>query len=138
MALGSTARKPVGNQIAYLRRTLTAGATLVPDATISRYKLGILPAGSQIVIGNADIKTAFSAAGTRVLTVGSNGTTANNMLTTITEETATSASFLTAARRLTFSADTTVWAKLTTAGTAAAAGVAEIVIGYVPPEENII
>lgn len=137
MALGSTARKPVGNQIAYLRRTLTAGA-LVPTDTITRYKLGTIPAGSWIVYGRADVKTAFSAAGTRVLTVGSNGTTANNMLTTITEETVTSALFLTATHRLTFAADTIVYAKLTTAGTVAAAGVADIMIGYIPPEENII
>lgn len=137
MALGSVARKPVGNQVAYIRRTLTAGA-LVPTDTISRYKLGVIPAGSWIIYGRADVKTGFSAAGTRVLTVGSNGTTANNMLTTITEETATSALFLTATHRLTFSADTTVYAKLTTAGTAAAAGVADVCIAFIPPEENII
>lgn len=99
--------------------------------------MGVIPASSQIVHLMATIKTAFSAAGTRVLTAGSNGTTANNMLTTITEETATTV-YPTLGTRLTFSADTTVFAKLTTVGTAAAAGIAELVLAYVPPQEENI
>jgi len=133
MAAGSTARKPVGNQVAYLRKTINFGD--VADATISRYKMGVVPARSQIVYCMGTVKTAFSAAGTRVLTVGSNGTTANNILLTITEETATAVMPLIGAK-LTFTTDTTIYAKLTTAGTAAAAGVADLVVAFVPPEET--
>jgi hypothetical protein len=118
------------NQVHYLRKQVAYNTTATH--TISRHYMGTLPAGAQIMFGTAVVKTGFSAAGTRVLTVGSNGTTANNMLTTIAEETATTAQFLTAATRLTFSSATDVFVKLTTAGTAAAAGLAEVWIGYAP------
>lgn len=135
MAQGSTARKPSGLQIAYLRKRVSYNTTA--DASITRHTMGIIPARSQIVSLIATVKTGFSAAGTRVLTAGSNGTTANNMLTTITEETATAVQSLLGCK-LTFSTDTTVYAKLTTVGTAAAAGVAELVLAYVPPQEDSI
>lgn len=135
MAQGSTARKPSGLQIAYLRKRVSFNS--VADATITRHTMGIIPARSQVVSLTATVKTGFSAAGTRVLTAGSNGTTANNMLTTITEETATAVQSLLGAK-LTFALDTTVWAKLTTVGTAAAAGLAELVLCYVPPQDEAI
>jgi hypothetical protein len=116
----------------YLRKQVAFNT--VPTHTISRHSMGVIPAGSQLAFGEANVKTAFSAAGTRVLTVGSNGTTANNMLSTIAEETVTTASITTAARRLTFSTDTEIFVKLTSVGTAAAAGLVEVVIGYIPPD----
>jgi hypothetical protein len=96
--------------------------------------MGVLPIGAQILYCLGAIKTAFSAAGTRVLTVGTNGTTANNILTTITEETATAVMPLIGAK-LSFTSNTEVFAKLTTTGTAAAAGLAELVVAFVPPRE---
>ena len=133
MAAGSTARKPTGNQVAYLRKLVNYNTTATD--TITRHKVGTIPAQSQIVYCMSTIKTAFSAAGTRVFTVGSNGTTANNILTTITEETATAVMALLGAK-LTFTVDTDIFVKLTTAGTAAAAGISETVIAFVPPEET--
>lgn len=117
-------------QVHYFRRQVAYNDTATHS--ISRYYLGTLKAGSQIVFCMGAVKTAFSAAGTRVLSVGSNGTTANNILATITEETATAVMPLIGAK-LTYSSDTDVFVKLTTAGTAAAAGLAEIVLGFVPP-----
>jgi hypothetical protein len=118
-------------QVHYLRKQVAYNS--VAEATITRFIAGVLPAGAQICWTLGTVKTAFSAAGTRVLTVGTNGTTANNMLTTITEETATAVMPLIGAK-LTFTVDTTVYVKLTTTGTAAAAGLAEIVVGFVPAE----
>src|SRR5262245_37683473 len=132
MAVGSTARRPVGQQVAYLRKIIAFGD--VADASISRYKMGVIPAGSSVVYCSWSVTTGFSAAGTRVVTVGSNGTTANNMLTGVPEETATSVMQLIGGK-LTFSSDTTVWLKMTTAGTAAAAGRGVAVLAYIPPEE---
>lgn len=134
MAQGSTARKPSGMQVAYQRLRVNYNSSF--DAN-RRLVGGIIPARSQIVSLTATVKTGFSAAGTRVLTAGTNGTTANNLLTTITEETATAVQSLLGAK-LTFSSDTTWYAKLTTAGTAAAAGLAELVLCYVPPQEEWI
>ena len=117
-------------QIHYFRRQVTYADT--PTHSITRYWMGKLKTGSQIVFCLATIKTGFSATGTRVLTVGSNGTTANDILTAITEETATAVMPLIGAK-LSYTSDKDVFAKLTTTGTAAAAGVAEIVLGFVPP-----
>jgi hypothetical protein len=117
------------NQVHYLRRQVAYNSTATHSVT--RYTMGKIPTGAQIVYCLGTIKTGFSATGTRALTVGSNGTTANNILTTITEETATAVMPLIGAK-LTFSADTEVFVKLTTTGTAAAAGLAEIVLAFVP------
>lgn len=129
MAVGSTARKPFGMQLAYLVKRIDYNDTA--DASVDRHTIGKIPAGSKIVFCNIGIVTGFSAAGTRVLTVGSNGTTANNIFaTTLTEETASGATDP-RGMQLTFASDTTIYAKLTTAGTAAAAGRADIVVAYV-------
>jgi len=116
-------------QVHFLRRQVAFNST--PTHTIRRFSMGAIPAGAQIVYCMAAVKTAFSAAGTRALTVGSNGTTANNMHITATEETAGNVQSLIGGI-LTFTVDTEVFAKLTTVGTAAAAGLAELVLAYVP------
>lgn len=117
------------NQVHYLRKQVAFNS--VATHSVTRHSMGKVPSGAQIVYCLGTIKTGFSAAGTRALTVGSNGTTANNILTTITEETATAVMPLIGAK-LTFSADTEVFVKLTTTGTAAAAGLAEIVLAFAP------
>jgi hypothetical protein len=134
MAQGSTAMKPNGRQIAYQRLRLAYNSTFDSNR---RLVGGVIPARSQIIGLLATVKTGFTAAGTRVLTAGTNGSTANNLLTTITEETATAVMPLLGAK-LTLSADTTWYAKLTTAGTVAAAGLAELVLMYVPPQDDWI
>ena len=135
MATGSTARKPAGNQVAYLSKKITFAS--VATHSITRHKMGTIPAGSKILSCYGSVTTGFSAAGTRVMTVGTNGTTANNILTTIAEETVTGAESILGVK-LAFTADTDVFIKLTTAGTAAAAGAVTFTLTYVPPEENII
>jgi hypothetical protein len=130
--MATPAREYHTQQVHYLRKQVAYNSTATHSVT--RHSMGVIPSGAQIVYCLGTVKTAFSSAGTRVLTVGSNGTTANNILTTITEETATAVMPLIGAK-LTFSADTEVFVKLTTAGTAAAAGLAEFVLGYVP-EDN--
>jgi hypothetical protein len=117
------------NQVHYLRKQVAYNST--PTHSVTRHSMGKIPTGAQIVYCLGTIKTGFSATGTRALTVGSNGTTANNILTTITEETATAVMPLIGAK-LTFSADTEVFVKLTTTGTTAAAGLAEVVLAFVP------
>jgi hypothetical protein len=135
MAQGSTALRPVGHQVAYLRKRIDAGDTA--DASVTRYTMGKVPLGSNIINCTVAIKTGFSAAGTRVLTVGSNGTTANNIFASaLTEETATAVVSIIGAK-LSFSSDTTIYAKLTTAGTAAAAGQAEVTVAFVPAQEDL-
>lgn len=129
MGQGDTARSPEGMQIAYLFKTVNFNSSF--DAT-RRLSMGKVPLGSKIVFCAVGIVTGFSAAGTRVLTVGSNGTTANNIFAdTLTEETA-SGTIVSRGMQLTFAAATEVFAKLTTAGTVAAAGRADVVVAFIP------
>jgi hypothetical protein len=121
------------HQVHYFRHQLAFGSIATPTHSVSRHFLGKLPAGAQILFLSTIVKTGFSAAGTRVLTVGSNGTTANNMQATVTEETITSLMNIALSPKLTFSSDTDVFVKMTTAGTAAAAGLVENVLAFVLP-----
>ena len=127
------ARRYHTQQVHYLRKQVAYNST--PTHSVSRHSVGTIPEGSQLVAATLQVKTAFSSAGTRVLTMGSNGTTASNYISTIAEETATTGSAANSVLRTTFSADTEVFVKLTTTGTAAAAGLVEAYITYIPPDE---
>jgi len=137
MAQGSSARKPSGLQVAYLRKQVAYNSNFDSNR---RLVVGVIPKRSQVLFTSVGIKTGFSAAGTRVLSVGTNGTTANNFVNasdTITEETANGYVFPRGAR-VAITQDVTVYAKLTTAGTAASAGLAEVVVAFVPPQQEDI
>jgi hypothetical protein len=95
-------------------------------------KVGTLPSGAQIVESIVRVTTAFNAATTNVLTVG---TARPAMPTCVCRRTWTRAR---SARRygtrgcdLAFSADTPIYAKYTQTGTAATTGAAVITILYV-------
>lgn len=129
MAQGSTARRPVGNQIAYLGPKTVAYNT----AGGPNFSMGKIPRGSRIfsLVHN---NTAFSAAGTRVITVGTNGTAYNNVASTITEETASQVQHLLGVP-LTFTQDTEVFVRLVSTGTAATTGRVTAILAFIPPEE---
>jgi hypothetical protein len=90
-----------------------------------------LPAGAIIESTSVSVNTAFNAATTNVLTIGLNGTTANNIVATVA---ATAGLVLnlaptgTALGKLT--ADTQVYVKYTQSGTAATTGNATFMIKY--------
>ncbi len=90
-----------------------------------------LPAGAIILSTDVSVNTAFNAATTNVLTIGLNGTTANNIVATVA---ATAGLVLnlaptgTALGKLT--ADTQVYVKYTQTGTAATTGNATFIIKY--------
>ena len=77
MATGSTARKPAGDQVASLTKKnhLRIGSNALNYAAQD----GDDPGGVKILSCYGSVTTGFSAAGTRVMTVGTNGTTANNI-----------------------------------------------------------
>lgn len=91
-----------------------------------------LPAGGIILSTDVSVNTAFNAQTTNVLTIGLNGTTANNIVATVA---ATAGLVLnlaptgTALGKLT--ADTQVYVKYTQTGTAATTGNATFIIKYV-------
>lgn len=95
-----------------------------------------LPKGAIIVGSDVFINGSFNAATTNVLTVGTNGTTANNMVATgdVDETVATALTKgikPTAAALGPLAADAQVFVKYTQTGTVASAGDAYVIVNYV-------
>lgn len=100
--------------------------------TTDTVKVGALPAGAVILEATVQVKTAFNAASTNVLTVGtSSGSDADIISAGDVDEGQTGSYTSAIGADLTFSSDTAVYAKYTQSGTAATAGQAVVVIIYV-------
>lgn len=88
---------------------------------------GTLPAGAMIVAQNVRVSTAFNAGTTNALNVG---TTAGG--TQLFTDAATAGARSPTIANLSFATDTDLFVQYAQTGTAASAGVADIVIGFVP------
>lgn len=86
-----------------------------------------VPAGSMIVLQSVRVSTAFNAATTNALNVG---TTAGG--TQLFTDAATAGARQPTIANLSFAADADLFVQYAQTGTAATAGVADIVIGFVP------
>lgn len=124
---GGQARELPFQAVHYLRRTVNYN-----DGAISTgVKVGRLPAGASVLFTNVKIKTAFNAVTTNVLTVGQNSSSYNDMVNASDiDETATGSSMVVRGADLTLATEVDVYAKYTQTGTAATAGVAEIIVAY--------
>ncbi|MFA6267676.1 MAG: hypothetical protein WC670_18410 [Pseudolabrys sp.] len=104
------------------------------DAGIGSGVAGVvLPIGAFILRVLVEIVTAFNAATTNVLTVGTNSATYNDIVAAGDVDEATAGVYDVTrglGRSLTAAADTTVYVMYTQTGDAATAGQAEIVIEY--------
>src|SRR5262245_12843164 len=74
MAVGTVARKPIGQQTAYLRKRLFGA--VASGGGNGTYTVGWLPAGANIVRANMSTRTVFSG-GTPAGTCGSAASAAN-------------------------------------------------------------
>ncbi len=119
-------------QIHYLRKTVNYNDAGIAGGVI----MGTLPAGAQIVDIVVNVKTAFNAATTNNLLLGTSA--AGNQIATTTDTAAGTAGFkrATTGGALTLAADTDVFVAYTQTGTAASAGVATIVIAYAPDNDK--
>lgn len=127
MGQGSTARRPTGRQIAFLEPK----TVLFSTAGGPNFSMGKIPRGSRI-FSAIHQNTGFNAAGTRVITVGTNGTAYNNIISTVTEETASQVQHL-IGTPLTFTQDTEVFLRLVSTGTAATTGRVTVMLAFIPP-----
>jgi hypothetical protein len=119
-------------QIHYLRKTVNYNDAGIAGGVI----MGTLPSGAQIVDIVVNVKTAFNAATTNNLLLGTSA--AGNQIATTTDTAAGTAGFkrVTTGGALTLAADTDVYVAYTQTGTAASAGVATIVIAYAPDNDK--
>jgi hypothetical protein len=136
MATGTaatTARQSHEQQVHYLRFSVNYNDAGISTGVAKQY----LPAGA-ILIGTDVIVTAtFNAQTTNVLTVGVNGTTANNVVGSADVNEASAQIFqnISASATLPLTADSQVYAKYTQTGTAATQGKAYVIIKYIPDND---
>lgn len=130
---GTQARVPTGQYLTYHYMRVTYSDTGISSGVAMTGR--ILPTNAYIVGTDVNVVTSFNAQTTNVLTVGINGTTANNIVAsgdvdeTVAALTKSISPSGTALGRI--SADSQVYVKYTQTGTAATAGVADIIIKYI-------
>lgn len=111
----------------YLRKTINFNDTGIGTGV----RMGSLPAGAQLLQGVVNVRTAFNAGTTNVLTVGTNASSYNNLAAAAdVDETSATVQALPILKALYFSAAADVYAMYTQSGTAATTGVATIIIPY--------
>ena len=116
-------------QAHYIRANVAYNTTNIATGV----NVGAIPAGSRILDIGVYIDTAFNAATTNVLTVGTAAGGNQIATTSDTASTATGFKRVTTGNALAqFAADTQVWVTYTQTGTAATAGAATIAITYLP------
>jgi hypothetical protein len=97
-----------------------------------------LPAGAVIVGTDVIVTTVWNAATTNVLTVGTNGTTANNIVGSgdVNEASAQIFANIPATAPGPLASDLPIYVKYTQTGTAATTGAAVVVVKYVPNNDK--
>ena len=129
---GTTARKLSSQQVHYLRFAVTYSDSGIASGVVKQ----TLPAGAILVGTDVLVSTTFNAQTTNVLTVGINGTTANNIVPSDDADETTAALTQnvkpTGTALVPLAADSPVYVKYTQTGTAATQGVAYVVVKYVP------
>ena len=132
---GSTARKNALQLTHYLRIKVNYNDAGIATGVGKQW----LPAGAIITGTDVYVATAFNAATTNVVTVGTNATSYNNIVASADVDETTIA--LTKGIKPTgtalgpLAADTQVFAMYTQTGTAATAGTAYVVISYIPDND---
>lgn len=132
---GSKARILHYQQIHYLRFDVNYNDNGIANGVGKQ----VLPAGAIITSVSVSINTAFNAATTNVLTVGTNATNYNNMVAS--GDVTPGAAGLTNGIKPTgtalgkLAADAQVFAKFAQTGTAATAGNATVIVHYIPDND---
>jgi hypothetical protein len=132
--LGTDARRYQTNQEHYITAQVAFNTTGITTGIV----IGTLPASAIVTRWVVHVTTAFNAATTNVLEVGTNSATFNDIAATASTVAGTAgvksgdAAGSTARGR--FAADTPVRAIYTQTGTAATTGAAEIIVFYVVPQ----
>lgn len=121
--MAGPARQLHTQQIHYLRKRVNFNDSNIAGGVV----MGTLPAGAMIVSQDVRCNTAFNAATTNALNVG---TAAGG--TQLFTDAATAGARQPTKANLSFATDTDIFVQYAQTGTAATTGQADIVIGYVP------
>jgi len=131
--VATTARKYHTQQVHYIRFDVNLDDAGIADGKPTGY---YLPADALIIGTDVMVSAVFNAGSTNVLTVGTNGSTANNIVASGDVNEASAILFKDispsgdALGKL--AADAQIYAKFTQTGTAATTGASTVVIKYIP------
>jgi hypothetical protein len=114
-------------QVHYLRKRVNYNDTNISTGVV----FGTLPIGAMIVTQNVRCSPAFNAGTTNALNVG---TSAGG--TQLFTDAATAGARSPTIANLSFAAETPLYVQYAQTGTAASAGVADIVIGFIPNNDQ--
>lgn len=132
MSASGTARNDGSQNVHFIGKDIAFNT--VGIGTADTVKVGRIPAGSRLGPTQVHVVTAFNAATTNVLTVGSNASSDNNIVAAAEVDEGTAGTTIVATGcALAFSSDTDIYVRYTQSGTAATAGAATILIPYFPP-----
>lgn len=113
----------------FMRKTVNYNDTDIASGVGFKH---YLPSGARVLFTNVVIKTAFNAGTTNVLTVGQNASYNDFVASGDVDEASTGSNMVLRGADVNISADVRPFIKYTQTGTAATAGVAEVIIVYVP------
>lgn len=130
--IGATlpARSYHTQQTAFLRRSVAFNTPLI--GTAGKVPLGTLPTGAIITGVLVKVTTAFNAATTNVLTVGTSGTADLIVGASDVNEAAADTTLSFASVGYIATEDTQLFVKYAQTGTAATAGAATVIVFFVP------
>jgi hypothetical protein len=133
MATGSDARQYEMQVLHFLRRQISFDTYLI--GTDDTVKVGTLPAGAVIYDAIVKVSTAFNAGTNNYINVGIVGD--DDGIVDEGDLDLTAAEWQSSRRGcdLTFTSDTPVYVTYDQSGTAATAGVAEIIVAYIPDND---
>lgn len=127
-------RSTVTQQVPYCRASVSFDTVNI--GTAGKVPLGTLPAGAIVTHALVKITTAFNAATTNVLTVGTAASDAALLSGADFDETVVQTTITFAAAGYTVAVDTPLFIKYAQTGTAATAGAATIIIFFVPNNDR--
>lgn len=125
--MAGPARQLHTQQVHYLRKRVNFNDSAISTGVV----MGTLPAGAMIVSQNVRVNTAFNAATTNALNVG---TAAGG--TQLFTDVATAGARVPTIANLSFASDQDIYVQYAQTGTAATAGQADIVIGFAPNNDQ--
>jgi hypothetical protein len=133
MSTGSDAREYPMQVLHFLRRQISFDSQFI--STDDFTKVGTLPAGAVIYDAIVKVSTAFNAGTTNYINVGIVGD--DDGIVDEGDLDLTAAEWQSSRRGcdLTFTSDTPVYVTYDQSGTAATAGVAEIIVAYIPDND---
>lgn len=130
MAEIRAARKSYQRDVGYIARNFSFDTPGI--GTAGNIAVGTLPAGCLVTAVYVRVKTAFNAATTNVIKVGTSADDDHFIEAGDVDETV--AGLTVSDRNIgeVYTADTAVWVEYTQSGTAATAGEADVVVTYIP------